>query len=897
MEAASSLFNKLSVKTPTHPTQQQQQSIKVFLRIKPIAPTQKQAITLLADNTILFMHSRINQDAQQVTEGDKFKFDTVLPASTAQEDVFQKSALPLVQSLFDGTSSLVFAYGVTNAGKTYTMLGKQEVSKKKNAAIATTDGIVPRALDAIFKLVEARKQKGDTTDYHVDVSFLEIYNDKVYDLFNIVDEEKLSKAEQIAMNKQTLKISEEGGKNIVKGLRKLDIENFAQGMQFLYDGNKNRQVGETSLNRDSSRSHALFTIRLLSGDLMSDDEDYKEIASLAFVDLAGAERASKTLVAGDRLKEASSINSSLSVLGKCIEIMRNNQKNNKNQQVVPFRESKLTRLIQDTMSNGLVTMIVNVSPAAEECDETLHVLRYGSTAKEVQTGSKIETWRSPAHTTRVSAVSQRLLGLNNSNTTTTTVPAPSYAKNTTSFILSTSQKNEYENQITELRNKMEKEKMEVAYKTREEGTIALRQLAAQMESAYHKRIDQEYRNFETKYEKKLFEVKSLVEQYKQTIHNHQRALQDAQMATEKLSNEQIEERRVKQEEERDRMQSEYENLKKDEIAILHKEHNAELERIHTEFSSEMDKLKGQVQNARQEASQVSESVEDWKNKYAALEMEYDALEHEIDASKDDCHSQFKSEKTKAEELEKIKNSLTTEITYLKKEHLETVTEKDRQLEDLHRRLNSQQDDYFSLLAKYEELKSKDQQQPNTPIKRKSMSLSSSIINSIKGLTSPLSMRKGSAVAEEKQAPKRGKKRKSEEISPDDPALDLRQSLDAAADEEVKTFKKRKIEKKDTAPAAMEEVEDDAKKENNTATSKTITRSRKKKLNKQQPLDDKMDMEEEKENSSKQKPVSFSRLSSLFSPKKKEAVAAVVVDSPEKKVTRKRQATGARKRVV
>ena len=312
-----------------------------------------------------------------------------------QSEVFARSTQPLLDdSIARGQNTLVFAYGLTKSGKTYTMFGKD----------GEEQGIIPRAVHTVFDRVSGEAAAdgafaATTADSTLNsptyllspasrpvnpavlVSFLEIYNDKLRDLLT---KERGDKAGRCELQNCSAD-GTENGEVYVKGLREVEVRSRQEAFALLKQGQKLRQKAKTELNSDSSRSHAVFTLKLL-------DEAGHVWCRLSIVDLAGSERTNRTKTqAGDeRRKEASNINQSLVVLGRCLEALRNNNKNKK-QQLVPYRDSTLTRLFKDSLSGwGRTIMIVNVSQVHADYDETVLALKYASIAKEVTIVAKVD---------------------------------------------------------------------------------------------------------------------------------------------------------------------------------------------------------------------------------------------------------------------------------------------------------------------------------------------------------------------------------------------------------------------------------------------------------------------------------------------------------------------------
>jgi hypothetical protein len=264
------------------------------------------------------------------------------------------------------------AYGITAAGKTHTIEGTLE-----------SPGLIQRSMARLFDTLQHR----DTTSIspEIEISYCEIYNESIYDL--LADQPPQSQPHQ----RQQLRLVDAEGRVEVAGLVRICIQSLEQGVAVLQRGSRARARGGTGLNLSSSRSHSIFTITFR--DTLRGTSSQR----LAFVDLAGSERVQRTGNVGVRLKESVAINASLMTLGRCLEALAWNQKQQQQQQqqrqlrVVPYRESKITHLFRDALHGyGTVVLSVNVSPAASDYDETVHVLRYASLATGIETTTCVD---------------------------------------------------------------------------------------------------------------------------------------------------------------------------------------------------------------------------------------------------------------------------------------------------------------------------------------------------------------------------------------------------------------------------------------------------------------------------------------------------------------------------
>ncbi|NXK96016.1 KI20B protein, partial [Formicarius rufipectus] len=409
--------------------------IQVCLRIRPFTSLERengsQDCVSLEDSTNIILrppHHYLNRLSEK-TAGQmiqKFTFSQVFGPETTQEEFFEGTMKEPVQDFLDGYNRLVFTYGVTNAGKTYTFQGTED-----------DVGILPRALDLLFKSIQGKlytvmdlkphrcrdyikltenqvreetaiknsllrlikeiyvcfnilcftdlediskdlEQSATTArnyiKFSVWVSFFEIYNECFYDLLIPISNDKKRKTLRLA---QDIK-----GCSFVKGLQWIQISDSKEAFKLLKLGLRHQSIASTKLNNSSSRSHSIFTVKLLKIEDLGAPR-VTRVNELSFCDLAGSERYTKTRNEGDRLKESGNINTSLLTLGKCINALKNCQQS-KLQQHIPFRESKLTHFLQGFFSGkGKVYMIVNISQCASAYDETLNVLKFSAIAQKV----------------------------------------------------------------------------------------------------------------------------------------------------------------------------------------------------------------------------------------------------------------------------------------------------------------------------------------------------------------------------------------------------------------------------------------------------------------------------------------------------------------------------------
>ncbi|XP_007459289.1 PREDICTED: kinesin-like protein KIF17 isoform X2 [Lipotes vexillifer] len=291
----------------------------------------------------------------------QFTFDGAYYMDHFTEQIYNEIAYPLVEGVTEGYNGTIFAYGQTGSGKSFTMQGLPDPPCQR--------GIIPRAFEHIFESVQC----AENTKFLVRASYLEIYNEDVRDLLG-------------TDTKQKLELKEHSEKGVyVKGLSMHTVHSVAQCERVMETGWKNRSVGYTLMNKDSSRSHSIFTISIEIYAVDERGKDHLRAGKLNLVDLAGSERQSKTGATGERLKEATKINLSLSALGNVISALVDGRCKH-----IPYRDSKLTRLLQDSLGGNTKTLMVAcLSPADNNYDETLSTLRYANRAKNIKNKPRI----------------------------------------------------------------------------------------------------------------------------------------------------------------------------------------------------------------------------------------------------------------------------------------------------------------------------------------------------------------------------------------------------------------------------------------------------------------------------------------------------------------------------
>ncbi|XP_060598856.1 chromosome-associated kinesin KIF4-like [Ruditapes philippinarum] len=289
-----------------------------------------------------------------------FTYDFVFRPTDPQISVYEDAVKPLIQHIFKGYNSTVLAYGQTGSGKTFTMGGGYEDSLKMDP---DGMGIIPRIVQEIFNTISEK----ENYKFKVAVSYLEIINEDLQDLL-------------VNNKKDSLTIREENGVIKLPGLREVPVSNTEETMKYLEQGCNNRTTAATAMNNTSSRSHAIFSV-YIEQQHEEDINDFWKV-KLQLVDLAGSERVKKTHAEGARLKEGININKGLLALGNVISILGDETKKILH---VPYRDSKLTRILQDSLGgNSHTLMIACVSPADSNMEESLNTLRYADRARKIK---------------------------------------------------------------------------------------------------------------------------------------------------------------------------------------------------------------------------------------------------------------------------------------------------------------------------------------------------------------------------------------------------------------------------------------------------------------------------------------------------------------------------------
>ncbi|RGB37434.1 P-loop containing nucleoside triphosphate hydrolase protein [Rhizophagus diaphanus] len=390
-------------------------SVQVVIRVKPLTAHDLENLPTRFQRQIITTSPYATN--QIVVEGEKrqvFSFDNVFPPETTQEEIYDKAVENLVAKFIEGFNVTILAYGQTSSGKTHTM------GTADNPSIPLdSKGIIPRAMSTLFSTINSIHQsKTDHRKFTIKVSFIEIHNEDLIDLLGEGDEE----------GRPSVQIREDSKGNIYwSGLQEIKVNNVDEVINYLAIGSQHRQVGATDMNEKSSRSHAIFSVTMTQQKLNTNAtspmsptfsrpgtpssrsisrapsransvmssrfDDIGEWVTITskfhFVDLAGSERLKRTAASGDRAKEGIAINSGLLALGNVISALGDPNKA-RHTTHIPYRDSKLTRLLQDSLGGNAKTLLIAcVSPAEYNVNETVNTLKYANRARNIKNSAVV----------------------------------------------------------------------------------------------------------------------------------------------------------------------------------------------------------------------------------------------------------------------------------------------------------------------------------------------------------------------------------------------------------------------------------------------------------------------------------------------------------------------------
>ncbi|KAI1006769.1 hypothetical protein K3495_g1447 [Podosphaera aphanis] len=333
-------------------------SVRVVARIRPLLPHELDKDTIVrAESSQEGKPCNVVRipNPKKESEEFSFRFNAVYDLKSTQEELFTNEIAPHLKSLFQGLDVTIFAYGVTGTGKTHTMRGGLKLTER---------GVIPRLLSGVFRRArKASKDSGGKCTVAVSLAYYEIYNDKVYDLFQAPDKRSLS----------GLPLREKDGKTIVVGLSEHECNNLKDFERLYIEANNNRSTAGTKLNAQSSRSHAILQVKITQ---VTGEEILVSTASA--IDLAGSEDNRRTENNRERMVESASINKSLFVLSSCIDAIGRGDKR------IPYRESRMTRILSLGQNKGITIMILNLAPLRSYHLDTLSSLNISSRAKRIE---------------------------------------------------------------------------------------------------------------------------------------------------------------------------------------------------------------------------------------------------------------------------------------------------------------------------------------------------------------------------------------------------------------------------------------------------------------------------------------------------------------------------------
>ncbi|VIO87073.1 Uncharacterized protein BM_BM3460 [Brugia malayi] len=352
----------VSAPSRPRPATEKSEAVKVIIRCRPLSASEisdgyQNIVDIQTNRGVIELYN-----PKEPNEPSKiFTFDSVYDPQSKQLDLYDETFRHLVDSVLEGFNGTIFAYGQTGTGKTFTMEGVHEDPELR--------GVIPNAYHHIFQhIAQSRNQQ-----YLVRASYLEIYQEEIRDLLSVDPKIRLELRERPDVGVY------------VNGLSSFVAKSVEEIEHVMLVGHSNRTVGRTNMNEHSSRSHAIFMVTVECSEPGLDGQNHIRVGRLNLIDLAGSERQSKTGSHGERLKEATKINLSLSALGNVISALVSGKSTH-----VPYRDSKLTRLLQDSLGgNSRTVMVANIGPASYNYEETLSTLRYANRAKKINNQPRI----------------------------------------------------------------------------------------------------------------------------------------------------------------------------------------------------------------------------------------------------------------------------------------------------------------------------------------------------------------------------------------------------------------------------------------------------------------------------------------------------------------------------
>uniref|UniRef100_A0A8C6CVH8 Kinesin-like protein KIF14 n=1 Tax=Moschus moschiferus TaxID=68415 RepID=A0A8C6CVH8_MOSMO len=359
----------------TDPLKVETSQVTVAVRVRPFSSREEREgvpqVVFLHGEEIAVEHPGTRQVYSFAYDLSFWSVDECHPCFASQTAVYQALAAPLLGQAFRGFNTCLFAYGQTGSGKSYTMMGFSE-----------EPGIIPRFCEDLF--AEIAKKQTQEVSYHLEMSFFEVYNERIHDLL-------VCKGDS-GQRKQTLRVREHPTSGpYVEGLSTNVVSSYSDIQVWLQLGNKQKATAATGMNDKSSRSHSVLTLVMTQAKtefVEGEELDHRIRSRINLVDLAGSERCSATGTSGERLKEGVSINKSLLTLGKVISAL--SEQAGGRSVFIPYRESVLTWLLKESLSgNSKTAMVAAVSPAGSSVEETLSTLRFAAQARSIATAARV----------------------------------------------------------------------------------------------------------------------------------------------------------------------------------------------------------------------------------------------------------------------------------------------------------------------------------------------------------------------------------------------------------------------------------------------------------------------------------------------------------------------------
>jgi kinesin family protein 18/19 len=375
-------------------------NVLVAVRVRPLNANEisagvKPCVQRLGETVLAIKR---NGDATQYLKSqqlciNEYEYDVVFDENSPQQDIYEQTAKSYIPKLINGQNLTVFAYGATGAGKTHTMLGDtrfDESNKGKPSNYLSHNGIIPFSVKDVFRLIQAKITRNMSSQnkllandqYSVFVTYVEVYNEQVYDLLE-------SSGKVLAVRED-----QEKGIVVVAGVTEQQVHNYQQVIDLIIQGNKQRKTESTMANAVSSRSHAVLQLMIKKSTRLENGKEMITESKLSLIDLAGSERASATNNRGIRLQEGANINKSLLALANCINALAENSNTaasnsssalNNKMKNVKFRDSKLTHLLKSSLEgNCHLIMIANINPSDQTYEDSHNTLKYANRAKNIK---------------------------------------------------------------------------------------------------------------------------------------------------------------------------------------------------------------------------------------------------------------------------------------------------------------------------------------------------------------------------------------------------------------------------------------------------------------------------------------------------------------------------------